>query len=388
MDKDKISINQFALMYLMLIAGGKFLTLPSILAKDVGHDSWLSIAFAFLWDAVCLTFLLWAIKINKDSQLDISAILNSTVSKVVAKLILAIFFVMFIVRNNILLASCYKMFAVTFDVSTNWIVYVLPIVALSVLTLKLGFNSVARASQLLFGIIFLSVVVLVISPVSQVDFGSLMPVGEAGWGKILSTSITRSFWFTDYVFVYLLLDNVKIKKHVFSPVLTAFLIGALLTVAMNAIFVAIYGSLSSQFDLAMSKIGVYFVSNSSNGRWDWLTLSVWIISVFIKIVVFFYSAYKCLEKIFEFNKDKINIWAVGAITLLFMLPILISTDVALNTIVQYGMIPFVIIQYALPIAMPFLTKAAQIKLSAGETNDSDLKRLKTFGRKAKEDVGV
>lgn len=384
MSKDRISINQFALMYLMLIAGGKFLNLPSILAADVGHDSWLTLTFSFVWDAVGLTFLLWAIKLNKDSQLDLSAILNNTVSKVVAKIIFVIFFVMFVVRTNILLNSCYKMFAVTFDVSTNWIVFVLPVVALAVLTLKLGFTSVARASQLLFGIIFLCVVVLLLSPVSQVELGALLPVGEAGWGKILSTSFTRSFWFSDYVFIYLLLDNVKVKNKVFSPVLLAFVVGAVLTIAMNAIFVALYGSLASQFDLAMSKIGVHFVSNSSNGRWDWLTLSVWLISVFIKIVVFFFSAYKCLEKIFEFKGDKINVWAVGAITLLYMLPMFVSTDIALNTVVQYGLLLFVVVQYALPIAMPFLTRAAQAKIAVKQGEQP----VKAPVDKIKEKVGV
>lgn len=387
MTKDKISISQLSLLYLLLIAGGKFLKLPSILAGDVGHDSWLSIAFAFLWDAICLVFLLWAIKINKDSRLDLSQVLNNTITKVGAKLIFIIFFVIFIVRNNILLASCYKMFAVTFDVSTNWIVYVLPIIALSVLALKLGFNSVARASQLMFGMIFICVIVLAIPPVAQVELGSLLPIGEAGWGKILSTSVTRSFWFSDYVFVYLVFDNVKVKKHVFSPVLTAFVIGATLTVVMNAIFVALYGSLAPDFDLAMSKIGVHFVSNSSNGRWDWLTLSIWLISVFFKIVVFFFCAYKCLEKLFEFNADKINVWAVGAITLLSMLPIVIPIEVALSTVVQYGLIPFAAVQYALPISMPFLTKAAQVKLGLGDAKEG-AEKVESKLRKVKEEVGV
>lgn len=387
MTKDRISISQLSLLYLLLIAGGKFLKLPSILAQDVGHDSWLTIAFSFLWDAVCLVFLLWAIKINRESKLDISAVLNNTITKVGAKIVLAIFFVIFIVRTNILLASCYKMFAVTFDVSTNWVVFVLPIVALSVLALKLGFNSIARASQLLFGVIFLCVVVLVIPPVTRADMGSLLPVGEAGWGKILSTSVMRSFWFTDYVFVYLVFDNVKIKKRVFSPVMTAFVIGAVLTVLMNAIFVSLYGSLAGSFDLAMSKIGIHFVSSSANGRWDWLTLSIWLISVFFKIVVFFFCAYKCAEKIFEFNSDKINVWAVIVITLLLMLPIFLPTEIALTTVVQYGLIPFAVVQYALPIAMPFLTKAAQVKLGKAESLQTG-GDVKSKLNKIKENAGV
>ena len=289
MEKNKVGINQLALMYLLAIAGGKFLNLPSILAKDVGHDSWLTLAFGFVFDAVCLTFLLWAVKLNQKNSLDIQEILNKTVSKVVSKIILALFLVIFIIRANILMASCYKLFAVTFDVSTNWIVYALPIV-----------------------------------------------------------------------------DSIKVKNNkVFLPVLSAFAIGSLLTIAMNAIFVSLYGSMAQDIDLALSKIGVYFVSNSSNGRWDWITLSVWLISVFLKIIVFIYCAYKCLEKLFEFNSSKLNIYAVIFITLTLMLPMFVSTDVVLSTIVAWGMIPFMIAQYLLPIAMPFLTKIANIKMEKG-----------------------
>ncbi len=196
MDKNRVGINQIALLYLLSIAGGKFLTLPSILAKDVGHDSWLVLVFGFLWDAICLCF-----------------------------------FVIFIIRANILLASCYKTFAVTFDVSTNWIVFVLPIAFLSFFAIKLGFNAIARTSQLLFGIIFISVLFLVLSPVSQVKITSLLPIGEAGWGKIIGDSFLRGFWFSDYLFVYFVWDSIKVKNNkVYAPILLGFAVGVALTV--------------------------------------------------------------------------------------------------------------------------------------------------------------
>lgn len=320
-------------------------------------------SFGFLFDAVCLTFLLWSVKLNQKNRLDLSAILDKTVSKVVSKIILALFFVILIIRANILMASCYKLFAVTFDVSTNWIVFAIPIVAIGFLAVQLGFNSIARASQLLFGIIFIAVFVLVLSPITQVEFTSLLPIGEAGFGKIIGTFFKRSFWFSDYLFIYFVFDNIKVKNNkVFAPILSAFAVGAILTIAMNAIFVSLYGSMAQDIELALSKIGVYFVSNSSNGRWDWITLSVWLISVFLKIIVFIFCAYKCLDKMFEFKSMKLNVYAVIFITLTLMLPMFISTDVILSTIVAWGMIPFAVAQYLLPIAMPFLTKLANAKM--------------------------
>lgn len=361
MDRNRVSVNQVALLYLLMIAGGKFLAFPSILAKDVGHDSWLVLCFSFVWDAICLSFVLWAIKINRTKQMDIGTILNKSVSRFVAKPIFVIFFVIFIVRIIILLSSCYKTFSVTFDVKTNWIFFILPVIGVGMLVIFLGFTSISRTSQIFMAIIILAVIALMISSLSQTQFSYLLPIGEAGWGKILETSYTRSFWFSDYIFIYFVMDSLKIKKRLFTPVLTAFAVGAVLTIIMNAVFVAMYGSLAPNFDLAMSKIGIFSMASTTNGRWDWLTLSIWLMSVFIKIVVFFFCAYKCVEKIFELPAAKPN-WLIGAfISILLLLPMFISVDFLLNDFIKWGLIPFTVVQFALPLAMPLLTRVAAKK---------------------------
>ena len=358
MDKNRVNVDQLALLYLLIITGGKFLSLPSILAGDVGHDSWLAMCFSFLWDGICLGFLLWAIKLNRKANLDVSAILDKSVSKIVSKIILVIFFVIFTLRTNILLTSCYHMFSITFDVSTNWLVYVIPIVAVSFFAIHRGFNSIARTSQLLFGVIVIAVIALLVSPLMEVEFSELLPIGEAGWGKILETSYTRSFWFSDYLFMFFVMDGIKVKKHVFSPVFVSFAVGVVLTVLLNAVFVALFGSYAPDFDMAMSKIGVFSAASTQNGRWDWLTLSVWLISVFIKIITFIFCAYKCIEKLVDKNFTKLNWIAAGIVTLTLMLPMLVSTQTLLSTVILWGLIPFTVVQYLLPLVMPLLTKVA------------------------------
>lgn len=358
MDKNRVSIDQLALILLLVITGGKFLSLPSLLARDLGHDSWLSMCFSFTWDAVGIVFLLWAVKLNGKAGLDISAILNNSVSKPIAKVILAVFFVIFVVRADILLISCYRMFSETFDVSTNWVVYVVPIALLGFFVIEKGFNSIARTSQLLFGLIIISVVTLLASPLTEVEFGNLLPIAEAGWDKVLSVSFKRSFWFSDYIFIFFVMDGVKVKKRVFSPILLSFVIGAALSVLLNAVFVALFGVFAPSFDMAMSKIGVFSVASTANGRWDWLTLSIWLVSVIIKIVVFIFCAYKCLEKIAGKNFAHVNWLSAVIIVAALLLPMFVSAEQLLNTVVAYGLIPFAAVQYVLPVLMPLLTKTA------------------------------
>lgn len=358
MDRNRVNIDQLSLLYLLMIAGGKFLAFPSILAKEVGHDSWLVLCFSFLWDAICLTFLLWSIKINQAKKLDLGEILNKAVTKVVAKIIFIIFFVIFVSRVIILISSCYKTFSVTFDVKTNWIFFIIPILAVSLIPIVLGFNCVARTSQIVLAIVMLAVVALVVSAFGQIKFTELLPVGEAGFGKIVETSFTKSFWFSDYIFIYFVMDSIKVKKRIFSPILIGFVIGAILTVVVNAIFVAMFGQYAPELDLAMSKIGIFSMAGSTNGRWDWLTLTIWLISIFIKIIVFVYCAYKCLEKIFELPTTKTNWLIAGFIGILMLLPMFISIDSWLNTFILWGLIPFSIVQFVLPLFMPLFVSVA------------------------------
>ncbi len=362
MDKNKVKISQLALLLMLVMTGGKFLSLPSILAKDVGHDSWLVLCVNFVLDAVCICFVLWAIKLNKE-KLGFDQILNKTISPFGSTLVLFVFFVMFMTRIIVLLESCYNTFAIIFDVNINWILFVLPIILVAAFAILRGFMSVARVGQILFALVFFSIVAITIYPISITQFSSLLPLAESGVGKILKTSLLRCFWFSDYVFIYFLMEEIKPQKHVFAPVLVSFAVGAGLTILLNVVFISMFGSLAQYNNIAMIKIGIFSVSATTDGRWDWITLTVWITSVVIKIIIFVFCAYKCLEKMFRLHFTKVNWWVIGVIGLLALLPMFISIDTFLEKIVYWCVIPFAVIQYLLPLFMPLLTKLANNKMS-------------------------
>lgn len=357
MGKNKVNVTQISLLLLLVITGGKFLSLPSILAKDVGHDSWLVFVIAFAWDLVCLCFLLWGIKLNKN-KLSVDNILDKTVTKVGSKIVLLIFFVMFMCRTLVLIDSCYNTFAVTFDVNTNYILFVLPIIAVSGFAIFRGFNSIARVSQVLFALILLSIVAILIYPITQTQYSQLLPIGEAGAGKIFGTAYLRSFWFSDYVFIYFVLEDIKPQKHLYAPVLTSFAVGVALTVLLDVVFVTLFGDYAQYGNIAMSKIGLFSVSDSTDGRWDWITLTVWLTSVIIKVIIFVYCSYKCIEKFLGMHFTKINFPVLGVLALLLLIPMFLPATTLVEKFVYWCVIPFSVVQYILPLFMPLLVKLA------------------------------
>ena len=365
MDKDRVTVGQLSLMLMLVIAGGKFLGLPGILAREVGHDSWLVLCVGFAADAVCLCFLLWAIKLNSSARLSFDNVLNVTLGKVVSKAVMTLLFVVYMSRSVMLLSSAYKMFAVTFDVNTNWIFFALPVVALAAFTLTRGFTALARVSQLLFVLITLSVLAMLANPLYQVKWGSLLPIAECGADKIFDTAVRQSYWFSDYIFIYFVIDKVRMKKHVFLPMLSVFVAGAAITVLMNIIFVTLYGSFAPNFELAMSKIGVFSIGGNEAGRWDWLTLSLWVMSVILKIILFIFCSYKSLEKIVGFAHDKFNWWAIGVIAAICMLSLFVSEDDFVSKFLNVAVYPFLLVQFVLPVVYPLLTRAAIARSNGG-----------------------
>lgn len=357
MDKNRVKISQLSLLLMLLLTGGKFLSLPSLLASDVGHDSWLVLCLNFVADGVCLCFLLRATNLNRNA-LGFDVILNKNLTPVGSKIVLSVFFVMFMTRVMVLLENCYDTYAVIFDVNTNWVLFVLPIVGVAAFALSRGFNSVARVGQILFAPVLLAIVVIAVVPVTKIDIGEFFPIAEAGIGRIALTSFLRCHWFSDYVFIYFVMESVKPQKRVFLPMLSAFIVGVAVTVALNMVFVSLFGSLAPEKNIAMAQIGLFSASEATKGRWDWLTLSVWMMSVILKIVVFTFCAYKCIERIFALHFSKVNFVALGVIFAICFVPMFVSLNVFTETFMFWCVVPFAVVQYILPLFMPFFTKRA------------------------------
>ncbi len=360
MMKNDVKIQQIALILLLVIPGGKYLSLPAILSQQVRHDSWLVLIISFLFDAVALCFLLWAIKMNTEN-LSLNEILSRTIGKIGAKIVFAVFFVLFMSRVLLLLSSCYKLFAVTFTVKTNWPAFVIPIALVGFFIVSRGFQAIARTNQLLFVLVMLSVISIMVFPATKVDFAELMPVAEDGWGKVFKTALVNGFWFSDFVFMFFLLGDIRKEKKVFSPVLICFAIGASLAVVMNMVFILLYGDTAAFTDLAMSKISLFSLTESTNGRWDWLSLSIWVMSVFIKMYIFMFCAYKCVEYIIGTHESKFNIWIAVGITAVMFVPMFISAENILKKFIRYAYYPFAVLQYLLPLLLPLLVRIASRK---------------------------
>ncbi|MCM1042905.1 MAG: spore germination protein [Corallococcus sp.] len=358
--KNEITVKQTSLILMLVITGGKYLSLPRILAEQVGRDSWLTVLILLAVDFICLAFFLWAIKLNKN-KLSFYQTLSATVGAVVSKIILVIFACFLVIRVVGMYSGVYQLFVATFGIRTNWFGFILPIGALVMFSVSRGMRAIGRLNQLLFVLILLSLVAIIVTPAMHIQLSELQPVAEDGFGKIFKTAAVNSFWFSDYAFIYFIMGDVKREKRVFTPACICFAAGAALTVAMYILFTGLYGDMMQYTDLAMSKVSQFSITAATSGRLDWLFVTIWTMSMFIKITVFTFSLYKCFEHLFGINESKFNPWLCIGVLSFALLPLFVTAETLNRDVTKYLMYPFWIIQYVLPLCMPLLVKKANDK---------------------------
>ncbi len=355
--RNNVKMSQLALLLLILLPGGKYISLPVILATQVGRDSWIVVAMLLLFDLVALSVLMWGIRHNVNKY-NFVQVLDKSIGVVGRTVILVVMFCWLALRMITLATSMYNVFYVAFGIKANWLGYVLPLVGVMLFLISRGFMCIARLNQILAPLILLAVLSIIVYPLLTVDKSNLLPILSGGWGTVLGSLLGNSFWFADYFFLYFVLGDIKISRGSSTALLCAFGAGALLCVAMNGVFIALYGQLAPYTDMAMSKVSQYALVLSSSGRLDWLSLSVWTLSVFIKLAVLAYSLYVCVVYVFGICSTRLHLVPVGIILLLMFVPLMLPANQLLQGSLKLLTWPLLVVQYALPLAMPLLVHTA------------------------------
>ena len=361
---EKVKISQLALILLIVIPGGKYLSLLSYMYSISGRDSWLSFLLLFVLDFVCFLFTLWAINLNRRG-LSLNEILTRTLSPVGAKIIFAVFTVFCLLRVTVLLLGCVDLFSSTFVINTNWLAYIIPIALLVAVSLVQGVRNVARLTEMLFVFVMLALLSIIFLSLRSADFSNLRPFLNEGFKPVLEGSLDGSFWFADSVFLLFFLEKVEAPKKKDNVLLCVMLlIGILVTMALVVLYVALFGNASGINGIAITKVSQFNISNNSYGRLDWLSISIWMCSIFIKIIVLSFCAYSAIVWTVGYKKEKFNWWVfLSMVVPVIALPLFFEMETFIFNQVSKGFVKYILIvvQYVLPICLPFLTKAACAK---------------------------
>ena len=353
---NSIKQTQIILLVIIVVSGGKFLSLPGLMAKLAGRDSWVSMAIMFAIDFVCLGFILWASKINGEKSFD--DILKDTLSPVGAKIVFLLYALFFILRIMGGLLDTQELISSTLSVVTNWVAFVLPILFVAGFNVVRGARNIGRITQIFFGFIFASVIMILLLSLKNTNFSNLQPHLVDGFGIVAKSALDVSFWFGDCLFVLFAFGKITKTGGFEVKVLLAFLVGACITVFLDIIFLCLFGNLAEFSSSALAKVSGFSLAGSVYGRLDWIFVMVWASSIIIKCTLFLWSATMALSFVFGIKNKKGYMIVFALIGVLFVvLPLVFPVkDVIVNIFcLGVGKYVTIFVQYLIPFAMPLLT---------------------------------
>lgn len=302
--KNNITSKQMALLTFIGQTGMGMITLPTLMAKVVGHDGWISILITGI-SAVVLSSLI-VLLLRRYSDKSIYDINNLIYGKIVG-LILNTLLIVYLILAAAASARVFSMFLrITLLPNTPLLIMVPFVMLPSIYLVWCGLKYVVRFKYISIMAYVVSIIYLVIL-IKHYRFSFLLPIGEAGLIPILSSVKTGFFTFLGLELVVFLFPEITDKKDIFKWSIIA----NILTTLFSLIIVIASTALFGENFLKFQTIPLFNLSRVYNApileRLDLYLIALWFIVMGCSMRAYMFAAYYSIGKVFKIKDTKTTV---------------------------------------------------------------------------------
>jgi spore germination protein (amino acid permease) len=302
--KNNITSKQMALLTFVGQTGMGMITLPTLLAREVGHDGWLSLILTGIISVALGASI--ALLLNRYLDKPIYEINNYIFGKVIG-MILNILLIIYLFLAAAASVRVFSVFLrITLLPNTPPLV-IGPFVMLpSIYLVWCGLKYVVRFKYIsVMGYVVSIIYLFMIYKFYRVSF--LMPVGEAGFLKIAYGVKTGFFTFLGleliaFVFPEITDKNNSMKWHI---------IAIILTTIFSIIILAASTALFGENFLKVQTIPLFNLARVYNApifeRLDLYLIALWFVVMGCSMRAYMFAAYYSLEKVFKLKDTRGNV---------------------------------------------------------------------------------
>lgn len=282
----KISYRQLSIVVFMSFISLKLLSLPSFLYLKSGNSSWLVALILMLIDAV-YTFLIIDL-IKRSNFRNINEFMEHTLGKPLTKVVLFTLLIKFaLVLANI--SKGLEFFVIeNFYNEFNWLLFILPLVALSGFMIYKGIRNIARVYEMFVWAILIGCCYIAFKSLPGVDPFVYLPFLKDGAIPLLESGYTYIVWFGSSSFLVMLLGKVDFKDEKKSKMIIYITLAIALVQFMYFVFYGLFDITSPTHTFAISDISQFSSGRSSIDELSWLVVSLWVIAQALQIALYGY----------------------------------------------------------------------------------------------------
>lgn len=300
--KHNITSKQMALLTFVGQSGMGMVTLPTLMAKEAGHDGWIPLLIAGII-ATVLGYLV-ALLVNRYQDKTIYDINNLIFGKI-AGFILNTLLTAYLFFAAAASARVFSVFLRITLLPQTPVLVVVPFVMLpSIYLVWSGLKYVVRFKYIsIVGYVVSITYILIIFRNYRPSF--LLPVGEIGFPKIISSVKTSFFTFLGLELIAFVFPEITDKKnstrwHVIAIILTT-IFSIIVTAASTALFGENFLKLQT---IPLFNLGRVYDAPILE-RVDLYLIALWFVVMGCSMRVYMFSAYYSLSKVFKLKDSKI-----------------------------------------------------------------------------------
>ncbi len=302
--RNSVTSKQMALFTFVTQTGLGVIILPTVMAKEVGHDGWISLlisgAMAILLSGL---FALLLSRYEDKGIYDINKLIFGKMIGTVFNILLLVYLLLAAARG----VRIFTLFLRLTVLPLSPPLAISPFILLpSIYLVYQGLKYVCRFKYISV-LSYVIVVLFMALIVKQSRLSFLMPIGEAGVIQIVS-SIQKSFMaFIGLELIVFLFPEITDKKKAFKWHMLASAFSTLLFVITVGVSTALFG----EHFLKIQTIPLFNMARAYNApiieRVDIYIISLWFIVMGCAMRAYMFTAYYSLQKLFKMRNTKLSL---------------------------------------------------------------------------------
>ena len=345
---DKVNFRQFLCMTFIVTISMKMFMLPVIMMRVAGRDSFVSLCLTMAADFLLLLAVCAVMHLAGEKNL--FDLLSSAFGKTFARAALCLVGVFYLFKLFVILADVRIFFSTSVFSSTMSPVHLLPLIVLMGYFAFKPASVTGRISELITPAVFVSMILLSLMTLPEVDFSNVLPLAAEGWERIFLGTYSFALWFGDFAVLLAMTGRVKNGggKLYFSLIAAA--VGAAFMLTFSTALFSAYGDMTEVLTYGhnISNMTQYGAGSYKFGRIDLIIYTLWLSAVLLSaglMMIFFTRAVSM-----SFGEKAARWTTVAACAALFVCTMIFSE---LNRVTEFMSsvfwAPALVVQYLCPL---------------------------------------
>jgi spore germination protein KB len=314
---EKISPRQFKLLILFFSVGSSILLVPPSLIQSSQHDGWISGLIGVAFGIGVILLYLRLIKAYPGESL--FSIFNKIYGRVAGKAVSSLYLVFIFLLTCEVVSNMGDFMTTQIMIETPkeyiHLLFMLPIIY----GVIKGLEVIGRSAEVIYPTFLILLALLIVFIIPEGQFRNLEPVLGEGLKPVLNGSF--SILTVPYLELFILMmisPHVSEKKEVGKSFIIGGLIGGMILVITTFLILIVLGySFSS-----LVPFPTYVLAKKINiadflQRVEIIAAAVWIISLFFKVIICFYSTVTGLGELLGFQNKKLLTYPIGVCVFYF-----------------------------------------------------------------------